>query len=193
MYRYFLIFLPIVACGGESKDADTDSTSGDDLTCEILEDPGFCWTTGVVEAYDCFAGTDATAGIMAPDGSGCGFDDGTTVRFDSPIPEFDSGDTWAFTVLDSGGAECAKFVEVETDFDTGFKLTVGSGSYETNAGLTYSVDCADGTSHQTTDVFGLLECDFSSLPGYSSSSSGTGASFSILPAPTGSSGLFSCQ
>ncbi len=191
MNRYLFLLFPLIACGGGSTDTD-EAEVADNLTCDVIEDPGFCWTTAVEEAYACFSGTDATAGTMEMDGMNCTFDDGTSVRFDSPVPEFGSEEVWAFTVLDGTGAECAKFLEVETASESGFELTVASGFYETSASMSYSVSCADGTLHETSDVFGMLDCSFDSLPGYSSSGGGDSASFTLMPAPAGSMGLFSC-
>lgn len=196
MYRHFLLLFSLAACAGtpnkDAGDSDSDAISAELITCEVLEDPGFCWTSAVEEVYGCFATADNESGVMSADGGTCTFDDGTSIRFDNPPPEFGSDDTWAFTVLDPTGGECAKYVETATDTEAGYSLTVDSGVYDAVASLTYTINCADGTVYETGDILSLFECDFTKVPGFASTGTVDAPNLSIWPVPDGESTMFSC-
>lgn len=156
---YLMLALACDSTDGEPSGSDD---AAEPLTCEVLADPGFCWTVGVDEAYLCLDGLDES-GLFDADRTTCAFTGGTTVTFDDPVPVEDAEEwTLAFTVTDPDGGFCARF---EGGSDS-LLLDTLAGAVTTRATTrSYVVSCPDGTEYLTPDPFGLLDC-VSPVPGH---------------------------
>ena len=160
----------------------------EELTCEVLAAPDFCWTVAVREAYAC---TNAgTFGEISTDGKTCEIDAATTATFTPALePSFDIQE---FTIVVSNAeGECAKLVD---DHDSKISLKTKSGSVYVHVDPNdYTIECPDGTTFATDKPLDLLTCgggiaDNARLPGTIKSS----GSFSITPRPAGSTSFVSC-
>lgn len=61
----------LAACGDDTEE----------LTCELLEDPNFCWNRAISQAYACTEDAGEVA-MSTEDGAACEYPDGTTVDID---------------------------------------------------------------------------------------------------------------
>lgn len=59
--------------------------SAEELTCEILEDPGNCWAEAAAAAAARLPPA-TEPGVLAADRSSCSYTDGTRVVFEQPLP-----------------------------------------------------------------------------------------------------------
>lgn len=139
----------MAACGG-----------GEELTCEVLEDPGNCWATAAAELAACMPGR-ATPAVLAPDRASCTFADGVVVVFDTPLPDdnFDL-EGLGFTV-EVDGAQCGRFVDT---FMNRMELT-GSGETvvsELLPGGEFHLRCSDGDFETAFDT--LFDCAALGIP-----------------------------
>lgn len=123
-------------------------SSKEDLTCEILSDPGNCWADKALAARACLPPA-TEVGVLAADRASCLYADGTRIVFDTPLP-VDSFDLerLAFTI-ETGGAMCARFVDT---FANRMELTAGGGTVvsELHAGSTFHLHCDDGTTYSSS-------------------------------------------
>ena len=131
-------------CGGESAA----------LTCEYLADPTNCWATAAAAAAACLPPATET-GVLAPDRGSCTFSDGTRVVFEAPLPldDFDL-ERLAFTI-ETGGAECASFVDTfmnRMELEAGGELVVS----ELHPGGELHLHCPDTTYSADFDL--LFTC-----------------------------------
>ena len=157
----------------------------EELTCEVLASPDFCWKVAVDEAYACTIDTMDDC-IMSADGKTCTYDEGIEATFSPALdPEVSiiDFDSLAVTIKDAQGAQCAKFVDND---ESGFELTTATGTVTVGGTSTYKVECQDATVYATDKPFDLLSCGDgglfnSSLPG--SFKSGSGQSFVLGPSP----------
>ena len=158
--------------------ASTGCDDSEELTCEVLADPNFCWTIAVSEAYACNAATT------------CEFDTGTTATFTPALePNFDIQE---FTiVVANADGQCAKLVD---DHNATISLKTKSGTVDVHvAQKDYTVECADGTTYATDKPLDLLACgngvlDNAKLPGTTK----TSGSFGITPRPAGATSFVDC-
>ena len=159
----------------------------EELTCEVLQDPNFCWAIAVNEAYACTANVNMD-GVMSADGKTCALDDGSTATFTPALDPMQSViDIEALTIVVSNAdGQCAKFVESDS---SGLSLTTASGTVDVGGDAsTYSVDCPNGTTYKSDSPFDLLSCGDgnlfdSKLPGTFKSGSFGFFSFGISPKP----------
>ena len=130
-------------------------SSGEDaLTCEYLADPTNCWATAAAAAADCLPPATET-GVLAADRASCTFSDGTRVVFEDPLP-LDSFDLerFAFTI-ETGGAECASFVDT---FMNRMELEAGGARVvsELHGGSEFHLHCPDTSYASDFDL--LFTC-----------------------------------
>lgn len=162
----------------------------EELTCEVLAQPDFCWTVAVEEAYACTAQTTGDC-LLTSDYAGCAYENGITASFSPPMDPMVSVidiENIDITVNNTEG-QCARFVEDEQ----GMTLTTASGTVDVGGTSSYRVECPDGTVYATDNAFDLLNCGEgglfdSQLPGSFKSGSGLYRSFGINPAPEDSTG-----
>lgn len=178
--------------------ASTGCDDSEELTCEVLADPNFCWAIAVNEAYACNAEA-MTDGQISADGKTCEFESGTTATFSPALdPMQDIFDIESMTVtLSNADGQCAKLVE---DDSSGISLTTASGTVDVGGSInSYTVDCPNGTTYKSDAPFDLLNCGDgnlfnSGLPGTTKSGSGTFISFGISPRPEGvETGFVDCR
>jgi hypothetical protein len=164
------------ACGG-----------ADDLTCELLEDPGNCWARAAAAARACLP-EPAEVGVLAADRGSCSFSDGASVVFDAPLPDFtEQLERLAFTI-ESGGAECARFVDT---FENRMELTAGGLSVVSQLRAdTFELDCGDESFESSFDL--LFTCQPGSGPTDGFSVAPDLFTFSIISSATPSE-LFTCE
>jgi hypothetical protein len=173
-----VLLLVLVGCGG-----------AEELTCEILEDPGNCWAAAAAAAAACLPPA-TEAGVLAADRESCSWSDGTRVVFEGPLPSATQElERLAFTI-ERGGAECASFVDT---FMNRMELRAGGlgADSELHAGGEFHLHCLDGTDYEAD--FGLL---FTCAP-YSAPTDGfevtpTSVSFTISAVTTPGE-LFRCE
>jgi len=157
------------------------SACGDDaeeLTCQMLEDPNFCWNARVAEAQSCTAELEETA-ISDDDGLTCVYPEGDVVaNFNRQISS--EGD---FSEL-----ELDFNVEVDGEFCMAYRegsddqvLETPSGSARLGAGGTTLVVECGGTTYEASGFALLDECGFGGLPGHSWSKSSFGFFINLLP------------
>lgn len=145
----------LVACGllsGCGGDAE--------LTCDLLQDPGNCWASAAAAAADCLPPA-AETGVLAADRASCTFSDGTRVVFDAPLP-LDAIDLERFGfTIETGGAECARFVDT---FANRMELEAGGISVvsELHPGGEFHLHCPDTTYAADFDL--LFTCQPFSAP-----------------------------
>ncbi len=160
----------------------------EELTCEVLAAPDFCWTVAVDEAYACNTAT--TVGELSADGKTCEFDTGLTATFTPALePTFDVQE---FTiVVTNADGECAKLVD---DHNSTISLKTKSGTVDVHvAQKDYTIECPNGTTYATDKPLDLLACangvlDNAKLPGTTK----TSGSFGIYPRPTGAASFVDC-
>lgn len=118
----------------------------DDLTCAVLADPTNCWAAAAAEATSCLA-MHATPGVLSADRTQCTWSDGSTVTFDTPLPnDTIQLDHLSFTVTGPG---CSwSFTDT---FMNKMILTVGDKTEvsELHPDQTFELSCDDGTSYET--------------------------------------------
>lgn len=161
----------------------------EELTCEVLADPNFCWTVAVEEAYACTANAD-TYGLISASGRACAFDDGSTATFTPALdPRQNITDIGAMTIVVSDEfGQCAKFVDYD---DSYMSLTTASGSVDVGGDEdSYKIECSDGTTYKSRSPRDLISCGDGSiqdsrLPGTFKSGGGGFVTFSITPKPRG--------
>ncbi len=161
----------------------------EELTCEVLADPNFCWTVAVEEAYACTANAQRY-GLISQSGRACSFDDGNTATFTPALDPLQSStdiDAITIVVTDEFG-QCAKFVDMGDSF---MSLTTASGTVDVGGDRrAYKVECSDGTTYKSTSPMDLISCGDGSiqdsrLPGTFKSGGGGLISFGISPKPEG--------
>lgn len=166
----------------------------EELTCEVLTSPDFCWQTAVTEAYACTA--DVTMGDceMAADNLSCAYPDSNISATFQPALDPDAfiGMDEVDATVNVDGTQCARFV----DSDDSMQLTTASGTVLITNGSTYSIECQDGTVYATSKPFDLLSCGdgnlfASPLPGSFKSGSGRYWSLGPSPMPEGASSWLS--
>lgn len=192
--------------GNDSGSGGADAATGAEfrcaegtceLTCDVLADPGFCWTLGLQEAYSCTDG--AGTGVMSSDGLTCtaaieGSMDSLVVEFQDPVVEGQviERDDWVFGVSRAGEA-CLSFENVMDDF----VLTTDRGTVAVVVRVENEpllrVSCPSGDVWEATDIEGLLMCrnadDVTSLPGQFTTTIGPEFDVGLLPS---SDRLFAC-
>lgn len=139
-----ILALPAAACGGSEE-----------LTCELLADPGNCWASATARAAACLPSR-GTPGTLSADRKTCTWPDGARVTFDTPLPN----DTLelerlAFDVTGPDG--CAwRFVDT---FENRMELTVDGATEvsQLHPGGEFELACSDGTSY-TADFDLLFTC-----------------------------------
>jgi hypothetical protein len=169
----------------------------EELTCEVLADPNFCWAVAVAEAYECNA-TAITDGQISADGKTCEFDNGATATFSPALDrtqEIFDIDTMTVTLSNADGL-CAKLA----DNEAGLSLKTASGTVDTGGSANnYTVDCPNGTTYKSDKPFELLSCGGgtlfnSKLPGTSKGGGGNFITFGISPKPEGvETGFVECR
>ena len=149
----------LVAALALSLGACGDSESA--LTCELLEDPDNCWAEAAALAAACLPPASET-GVLSADRASCTFADGTRILFDVPLPDFtDDLESFGFTI-ESGGAECASFVDTfanRMELEAGGQLVIS----QLHAGSQFELRCGDGQSY-TSDFDLLFDCAPGSQP-----------------------------
>jgi len=169
----------------------------EELTCEVLSAPDFCWAVAAAEAYACNAAA-TTNGQISEDGKTCEFESGTTATFSPALDQTqDIFDIESLTItLSDADGQCAKLV----DNDDGFTLKTASGTVDVGGSInSYTVDCPDGTTYKSDNPFDLLSCGDGGLlsngmPGTIKSDSGRFVSFGISPKPADvETGFVDCE
>ncbi len=158
----------------------------EELTCEVLAAPDFCWSVAVAEAYECNA-TATTDGQISADGKTCVFDNGATAGFSPALDrtqEIFDIETITVTLSNADGV-CAKLI----DNGNGLSLKTASGTVDTGGSINnYTIDCPDGTTYKSDKPFELLSCGDgtlfdSRLPGTTKGGGGNFITFGISPKP----------
>lgn len=174
-----VIAVAIAACGG-----------GEELTCELLADPGNCWATAAEQLAACMPAR-ATPAVLEPDRASCTFSDGVRVVFDTRLPT-DNMDLegLGFTV-EVDGAQCGRFVDT---FMNRMELT-GSGETvvsELLAGSEFHLRCADGDF--STEFGTLFDCAAEGIPAPTDGFEVTPSSFAFTVTSVTTPGeLFRCE
>jgi hypothetical protein len=135
----------LVGCGGS-----------DELTCELLADPGNCWAEAASAMAACMPAR-AMPATLAADRTSCTFDDGVRVVFDTPLPT-DTIDLerLAFSI-EVDGVECARFVDT---FSNRMELTGGGETVVSElTGGTFRLACPDQDFESSFDL--LFTCTVS--------------------------------
>jgi hypothetical protein len=162
----------------------------DDATevgCDFFENDN-CWKQGVAEANACID-TSTDTGTLSGDRLTCTYPGGETITFDDPVPmDINDDYLWRFEIT-TNGSSCATFREFD---DGGVSLTTARGEFvEEIAGFEVRMTCPSGDTFKI-DAFDALDCGFGVLPGFSWSTGGTGASFSLIGTDMNET-LFSCD
>lgn len=120
------------ACGDDAEE----------LTCEMLRDPDFCWNAAVTEAYACTSDQTEQA-VSSDDGATCVYPDGPVVTLDDPIPPGSDRLKSSFSI-ERDGETCISF---RLD---GEGQTLSTPSYDVtiaDAGTNYRIECG-GTAYE---------------------------------------------
>lgn len=169
----------------------------EELTCEIMASPDFCWAVAAAEAYACNAAA-TTDGLISEDGKTCEFESGTTATFSPALDRTqDLFDIEPLTItLSDADGQCAKLV----DNDDGFTLKTASGTVDVGGSInSYTVDCPDGTTYKSENPLELLSCGDGGLlsngmPGTTKSGGERFVSFGISPKPADvETGFVDCE
>jgi hypothetical protein len=146
-----------MACGGavvsESSDADAGAiapppppfdASGEAgvLDCSWMDGPN-CWNALLPMLSSC-VNTTQRFGTFSADRMTCTYDDGTTIKFDAPVPKqpsVDKADLWNLTI-EKGGRTCLRLEEPAFG---AMWLTTSAGLFTATADPTAEVTCPDGT------------------------------------------------
>ncbi|MBZ0238131.1 MAG: hypothetical protein K8M05_37825 [Deltaproteobacteria bacterium] len=170
----------LAACGG-----------GEDLTCDVLTDPGNCWATAAAAAKACLpAGPAAQEGLLSADRASCLFADGTRVVFDEPLPmSNDDLERFAFTV-EQGTLDCARFVDT---FMNRMELTAGGATVvsELHAGSEFHLHCDGGPDYEG-DFGVLFTCPGNTAPTDGFQVTSTSVTFTVVSVNT-IGPLFTCN
>ena len=166
-----------------------------ELTCEVLNDPRFCWTLGLEEAYACTNG--AATGTISNDGLTCfaPIDESNelVITFENPLVEGEviGLDDWSFEIA-RNGEECLSFDDTPENFVLATSRGTTTVAFEEQGFL--RVTCPTGDVWETTDLEGILACrnedQVTALPGRSTTKIGREFGISLLPR---SSNLFTCS
>jgi hypothetical protein len=164
---------------------------GEDLTCEVLSDPGNCWATAAAAAKACLpAGDAAQQGLLAADRASCLFADGTRITFDTPLPNNTQDlERLAFTI-EQGTLDCARFVDT---FGNRMELTGGDRTVvsELHPGGDFHVHCPGGPDFESS--FDLLfTCPGGTAPTDGFDVTATSMTFTIVSVATPGP-LFTCN
>lgn len=174
-WTWCLVTLAMIGC----DDAE-------ELTCEVLADPNFCWNVAVTEAKACLADTPAPCEVL-PEGTTCLFSDGIRADFAPPLRRgvsLNDTEVVTVTVRRPDFSVCAL---LRDDRLNDVQLQTASGSALVRPQLNnFEVECPDGTTYQTTAPLDLLSCvdgpqTSQSLPG--AFRSGISPYFAIGPTP----------
>jgi hypothetical protein len=173
------LLLVLAGCGG-----------AEELTCEVLEDPGNCWAVAAEMAAACLPPVDSETGVLAADRGSCSYADGTQVVFEAPLPQDASElERLAFTI-EKDGAMCASFVDT---FMNRMELRAGAlgADSELHPGGQFHLHCLDGTDYEA-DFDLLFTCAPYSAPTDGFSVTQDLVTFSISAVTTPGE-LFRCQ
>lgn len=176
------LILSLVACGDDTED----------LTCEMFEDPNFCWNARAAEARACTEDVRDDSAVSTDDGMTCDYPDSDVrVDFNRQIPADSAFDeiTLDFSI-EKDGEHCMTFREegenqvLETP--SGTARIVGEGTK-------YVLEC-DGTTFEASAFKLLDECELGNLPGHTWSHSSGGFNVGLQPSLNDESqGLLSCN
>jgi len=167
------------ACGDDAEE----------LTCEMLADPNFCWNARVAEARACTSDQEIDA-ISTDDGETCVYPGGPVAILDNPIRSESDIDIRLDFSIERDGMQCMSFRE---DGDDQIVTTPNGTARLGGAGTTLIMECG-GTTFEGPGFELLEECGFGELPGQSWSKSSGGFSIGLLPNfEEGFSSVLSCD
>jgi hypothetical protein len=146
-----------------------------------------CWKETAAAAVAC---TDQAAiGTFNGDTTTCTYADGTSLAFATAANVSQSSDQpWSFAITSASGTTCLEYRE--TDDSRVVKTSLGTYREDT-VGLTWQITCPDGNRYEI-GALDALGCDWSTLPGYASTSSGGTISFALLGTSLADASLWSC-
>jgi hypothetical protein len=149
------VVIVVAACGG------LGACGGDEeLTCEMLADPGNCWADLAAQVLACLPEQSQTA-IFSADRQSCTY--GTSqIHFDAPLPS--STIELEQLAFDGTGPGCSwRFVDT---FANRMELTVGNRTVvsELHPGGKFHLHCDNGTTYET-DFDNLFKCAGATPPG----------------------------
>jgi len=173
-YSCYLVFLFTLShCNDEEK-----------IGCGWFEDDN-CWKQSVETAYQCLPDSELK-GTLNSEATSCTYEDGTEITFKSPI-QFENFDyEWDFEITKNDEL-CMAFDEKNR-----VKLTTSIGVFEETSDSNVHISCPNGKEYKING-FKMLECDWSSLPGSSSSAFNSSANFSFMGAGEENKTVFNCS
>lgn len=196
--------------GAPDDEADGPSSGfgrepqGERIDCTWFQSPDNCWVTATQAAAAC-----APAGIITDDPdipnavgvfdesrTACQYDDGTTIVYDTPVPDPDSPQflpfadyDWGFEIRDEDGALCMRHTDEDRPFAV--QLPEGAFTWEIIDLDVLQIECADGRQYYAQGLPELLACATS--PGGGFFSAGNFVTYTLRGAGSEDAQMFVCR